>query len=115
MAIRMQIQKSEHGNVVVLSFDEDHLNEPENIREAIDVLLSEGRKFFLFDLENVTYISSSVLGYIITTYREIEKNGGALKLLHVQPCVANILHITRLDRVLEMYNDFDTALQSFHT
>jgi len=110
----MQINRMDYGSVTVLSFEEDeHLNEPETLQEAMKAAIAEGRSDFLIDLENVVYVSSSVLGFLITTFRQMQKTGGNLKLLHVQPCVSNVFRITRLDRILEIFNDLETALASY--
>jgi anti-anti-sigma regulatory factor len=50
---------------------------------------------------------------LITSFRELESKGGSLKLLNVQPSVSSVLEITRLNRILEMFNDEETALKSF--
>ncbi len=110
----MQVYRTDRGSVTVFSFDEDeHLNDPAPLQQAMQRVLDEGRTNILFDLQNVTYISSGVLGFFITTFRQMEKNDGNLKILNVQPCISNVFHITRMDRVMEMYNDMQTALKSF--
>jgi len=102
------------GSVCVVSFDEDEqLRDPEPLREYIRELLDQGQNQILIDMANVTYISSSVLGVLITTYRELQSSNGTIKLVNVQPSVSNLFSITRIDRIIEMFNDIDTALKSF--
>jgi len=76
-------------------------------------LAKDNRVNVIYDFGNIHYISSSILGFLITSFRELESKGGSLKLLNVQPSVSSVLEITRLNRILEMFNDEETALKSF--
>lgn len=100
-------------SVTIISFDVDDLREPEPLRQLIFKQLHEDRKDFLIDLESVVYVSSAVLGFFITLYKDLKEQGGRLKLVNAQPSVSNLFEITRLDRILEMYSDRTTALNSF--
>ncbi|MFB3784867.1 MAG: STAS domain-containing protein [bacterium] len=110
----MLIKVENHGSVTVVSFEvEDQFNDPEPLRQVITERMDAGFKDFLIDLENIVYMSSSSLGFIITLYQQLKKKGGRLKLMKAQPSVSNLIEITRLDRLLEMFDDQDTALRSF--
>lgn len=110
----MRLNRTDLDSVTIFSFeDEDQIRDPEFMRIAVETLRTENRYNILFDFANVHYISSSVLGFLITTFRELETIGGQLKLVNVQPSVANVFEITRLNRILEMYTDKETALKSF--
>lgn len=108
------INRIDENNITIITFPiEDQLRDPDPLREVIDQAIEEQRFNILVDLENVAYVSSSVLGLFITTVRELQKQGGALKLLNPQPAVCNVLRLTRLDRIFELYTDRETALDSF--
>lgn len=110
----MYIKRQDHDFVTILSFEsDDQIRDPEPLREIISDICREGRKNILIDLENITFISSSVLGFLITSYQHLKNKDGQLKLLNVQPCVYNVFELTRIDRIIEMFNDRQTALQSF--
>jgi anti-sigma B factor antagonist len=110
----MQIQREDRGPITIFSFsDDDQIRDPEILQEALDELLQENRINILYDFGNIHYISSSVLGFLITSYRELKAQGGQLKLANVQPSVMNVFEITRLNRILQIFNDVDTALKSF--
>lgn len=110
----MLIKVENHDSVTVVSFEvEEQFNDPEPLRKVITERMDAGCKDFLIDLENIVYMSSSSLGFIITLYQQLKKEGGRLKLMKAQPSVSNLIEITRLDRLLEMFDDQDTALRSF--
>jgi len=110
----MLIKVEDWNSVSVVSFEvEDQFNDPEPLRQVITERMDAGCKDFLLDLENIVYMSSSSLGFIITLYQQLKREGGRLKLMNAQPSVSNLIEITRLDRILEMYSDRETALRSF--
>ncbi|MBN2329031.1 MAG: STAS domain-containing protein [Candidatus Omnitrophica bacterium] len=89
------------------------MRDPEPLRSEIDKHLQQGKKKFLIDFEKIIYISSAVLGFLISIYQDLNKQGGEIKLVNVQPSVSNLFELTRLDRFLEMYNDKTIAVNSF--
>ncbi len=91
----------------------DELRDPEPLRNVVATQIKEEHKDFLIDLENVIYISSSVLGLFITFHKELKEQNGRVKLVNAQPSVSSLLEMTRLDKILELFNDTKTALKSF--
>lgn len=111
----MQIQRVDQGDVTILQFEEDEqLRDPEMLQAYLYDLMDEKRYRLLIDIENVRYISSSVLGLFITICKSAKENKGEVKIVNAQPSVSNVFRMTRLDRVFEMFNDRDSAIQSFN-
>jgi len=81
--------------------------------DMVQGFLAEEEIDFLLDLRSVTYISSTGVGSIIKSYRSVLKNKGHLKLLSPSQSVKNILAISRLDGVFEIFSDENEALASF--
>ena len=67
----------------------------------------------LIDLSQVTRIDSAGLGQLISCYSHAVKNRGMLKLLNPTAEVQRVLHLTRIDSVLEAYYDERQAFESF--
>ncbi|RJP30558.1 MAG: anti-sigma factor antagonist [Candidatus Omnitrophota bacterium] len=110
----MNINRIDLEHVTTLSFDEEEqLRDAEALRDYLNAIINEGRLHILLDLKNATYISSSVLGCFITTFRQLVQKGGKLKLASIRPNVANIFEMTRLDRIIEILSDRKTAYKSF--
>ena len=109
----MLIQWEHHQSITILSFESEDIRDSEPLRAMITKFLEEGRRDFLIDLENVVYLSSSVLGLLITLFKDLKLKGGRLELVNAQPSISNLFEITRLDKILEIYNDKVTALISF--
>ena len=85
----------------------------QKMREAIDELLAGGRKHFLLNLAGVAVIDSSGIGAIIKSFTSVKKEGGKLKLLNPSRLARQLLSITGLLSVLEVFDDEAPALSSF--
>lgn len=81
--------------------------------ESIQRFVEEGEVDFLIDLRSVTYISSTGVGSLIKCYRSVLKMKGHVKLLSPSQSVRNILAISKLDGVFEIFSDESEALASF--
>jgi anti-sigma B factor antagonist len=65
------------------------------------------------DLGEVTYIDSVGLSTLVATYTTTRRLGGDLKLLHLPKGVHQLLQITRLITVFEVYDDLESAQKAF--
>jgi anti-sigma B factor antagonist len=83
------------------------------LRKTIRNLLSEQRTSILLNLADVNYIDSSGIGELVSAYTSVKNHGGELKLLHLTKKVHDLLQITRLFTVFDVYSDERTALGSF--
>ena len=81
--------------------------------DALQVFVEQDEVEFLLDLRSVTYISSTGVGSLIKSYRAVLKKKGHVKLLSPSQSVRNILTISKLDGVFEIFSDEDEALASF--
>ena len=114
MELSLKIRKSE-GNVVVLDVaGKLCAGEPVLLlRNAIQQSLDEGARRFLIDLGNVTYIDSSGLGSLITTFTSVRSRQGDVKLLKLTKKIKDILQITKLLTVFEVFDDEAKAAGTF--
>jgi anti-sigma B factor antagonist len=83
------------------------------LRKTIRELLDDSRKNILLNLADVNYIDSSGIGELVTAFTTVKKNGGNLKLLHLTKKVHDLLQLTKLFTVFEVYSDETTAIGSF--
>ena len=86
---------------------------PDQLYEMVQHFVEEEEVNFLLDLRSVTYISSTGVGSLIKSYRSVLKKKGFVKLLSPSQSVRNILAISRLDGVFEIFPDEEEALESF--
>ena len=83
------------------------------IRELVDSSLEEGQMKILLDLAGVTAIDSSGIGEMVACYTSVTKRGGQLKLMHLSPKINDILQVTQLITVFDVFDDEREALGSF--
>ena len=83
------------------------------LTDVIGELAKKGQRKILLNLKAVKYIDSSGLGELVRNYTSLRRQGGELKLLSPPPTVLEALRITHLDRILDIKEDEQLAVQSF--
>ena len=83
------------------------------VRDRTRELLAEGAMRFLFNLQQVDYIDSTGLGMLVMCYTTVEKAGGELKLLNLNRRNVELLVLTKLFTVFELFNEEQDAVNSF--
>jgi anti-sigma B factor antagonist len=83
------------------------------LRTAIRRLLEEGKKKVLLNLARVGYIDSSGIGELVSSYTAIDREKGQLKLLNLTQKLQDLLTITKLLTVFDVYDNEQDALNSF--
>ncbi len=102
-------------DVVVLEFSQPTqlIRQAQELRQLAQGVLEQKDTKVLIDLSRVSRIDSAGLGMLINCYSHAIRNRGMLKLLKPSPPVRNLLHLTRIDSVIETFNDETQALRSF--
>jgi anti-sigma B factor antagonist len=82
------------------------------LRDAIRLLMEQGKKRIVLNLAGVDFIDSSGLGELVRTHATVRSHGGQLRLLNPSKHVHDLLKMTKLDRVLDIEPDEASALNS---
>lgn len=82
-------------------------------RDMIRDLATKGEKKLLLNLSEVSYIDSSGIGEMVSGFTTVTNHGGQLKLLGLSKRVKDLLQITKLYTVFEVFEDEATAVRSF--
>lgn len=77
-----------------------------------DILKNNGKKIIL-NLAEVNYIDSSGIGELVSTYSTVANNGGQFKLLNLTKKIQELLAITKLLTVFQVFDNEQKALASF--
>lgn len=77
-----------------------------------DILNANGKKIIL-NLADVNYIDSSGIGELVSTYTTVTNKGGQLKLLNLTKKIQELLMITKLLTVFQVFENEQAALASF--
>ena len=84
-----------------------------DLRERIRALGESGSNRIILNLEGVDYIDSTGLGGLVISFTTIKKAGGALKLLNLSRRNIELLVLTKLTTVFELFDDEQDAVNSF--
>ena len=111
----LNIRERQAGDVTILDMDgKITIGEGSvSVRSAIRRLLEEGKKKILLNLGGVGYVDSSGIGELVSSYTTTSSKGGQLKLLNLTQKIHDLLTITKLLTVFDVYEDEATALNSF--
>ncbi len=82
-------------------------------RDTVRDLASSGHKKILLNLAEVSYIDSSGIGEMVSGFTTVANQGGVVKLLNLTKRVKDLLQITKLYTVFEVFDDEAAAVRSF--
>jgi anti-sigma B factor antagonist len=83
------------------------------LHEALRRLAERGEKKVLLNLAGVSHIDSSGLGELVSGYTVIHKAGGELKLFHLSERIEELMEMTKLLTIFDVYDNEPEALRSF--
>lgn len=82
------------------------------LRDTVKQLLTETKKVIL-NLSQITYIDSGGLGTLVALYTTARNGGGSVKLANLTPRVGDLLQVTKLLTVFDVYDSEEKAIASF--
>lgn len=128
VAVRLEVrarmeQPSSHlkikraGNVSVVEFADRKILEEISIEEIGNELRglveAEPGPQLLLNFSNVDHLASAALGMLITLQKKVQEQNGSLKLSNINRQIFQVFKITRLNRVFDIHETADRALDSF--
>jgi anti-sigma B factor antagonist len=111
----LNISERQAGDITILDMDgKVTIGEGSvALRSAIRRLLGEGKNKILLNLGGVGYVDSSGIGELVSSFTAVNKEGGTLKLLNLTQKIQDLLAITKLLTVFDVYENEGDALASF--
>ncbi|HKW90090.1 MAG TPA: STAS domain-containing protein [Candidatus Acidoferrales bacterium] len=113
MALRMTDR--EVSGVTVLDLEgRIVLGEESNaFRERVKGLLANNHKKIVLNMSNVSYIDSAGLGTLVATFHSARSQGGTLKLCNLGAKFKEVLQVTKLMTVFDVFDSDTAAVASF--
>ncbi|HEU4402895.1 MAG TPA: STAS domain-containing protein [Candidatus Polarisedimenticolia bacterium] len=111
----MKANARHHGKVTVVDLSgKITIGEGDiRLRDAVNALLDEGRKSIVLNLSGVSYMDSAGIGELVACYKRAAEKGATLKLLNPSGKVQDLLILTRLQEIFDIFRDEREALTSF--
>ncbi len=97
---------SPHGKIVIG-------DEVSALREKVKELLDGGNRNLLINLADVSYIDSTGVGALVGCYTTIRNQGGQMKLSNLSQRIRDILLVTKLLTVFDIYDSETEGAKSF--
>ena len=83
------------------------------MRDSICAALDSGNNKILLNLAGVSYMDSTGLGEVIRNFKTVIDKGGKLKLLNLTSRIRDLMSMTKLLTVFEVFDSEQEALKSF--
>jgi anti-sigma B factor antagonist len=111
----LELEQREVEGIVILDLRGRLVVGPEStdLRRKFTQLIDEGKTNTILNLKHVDYIDSTGLGTLVIGHSINEKAGGAMKLLHISKRGAQLMVLTKLSTVFEIFDDEQAAINSF--
>jgi anti-sigma B factor antagonist len=90
-------------------------DEATQLRDLVKRLTSEGERFFVLNVAGISYMDSSGLGLLLSIYATIRGQGGDVKLVNVGDRVKDLLKMTKLSEVFQIFESENRALAASGT
>ena len=110
----MNISCEEYDQIAVVNIDGELSQDTvEAFNNAVQESLGDDRSCFVVNFEKVSIIDSQGLEALLWLKDQCQERQGSVKLAALDETSDTILHMTRIDRAFEIYNDLIEAVKSF--
>jgi anti-sigma B factor antagonist len=83
------------------------------LRDTVRDVVAKGSKNILLNLGDISYIDSSGIGEMVSAFTSVKNAGGELKLLNLTKKVQDLLQITKLYTVFDIWDNEASAVSAF--
>src|SRR5271157_4045009 len=83
------------------------------LREKVKSMMAAGKKKIVLNMDNITFIDSAGLGTLVAAHHSVKTQGASLRLCHLGSKFQEVLQITKLMTIFEVYNTEAEAVASF--
>jgi anti-sigma B factor antagonist len=111
------LQVSTHNGVIVARFMDERLTDDlalAEVGEELHSLVAEEKcPKLLLSFAGVTYLSSAMLGKLISINRQLREKGGKLKLCELCPIIQEVFTLTKLNQIIDIRTTESEGLKAF--
>ena len=111
----LEIQQRDREGVLILDLNGRLTVGPEVsiFRDRMQKLIDTGSRQIVLNLQQVDYIDSTGLGALVMCYTSLQRAGGSVKLLNLSRRGIQLLVMTKLTTIFEVFDDEQSAINSF--
>jgi anti-sigma B factor antagonist len=111
----LDIREREREGVIILDLSGRLTvgDEVSKFRERMHQLIDAGRRNIVLNMEKVDYVDSTGLGAMVMCFTTLQRAGGKVRLLNLTRRSIELLVMTKLTTIFEVFNDEQNAVNSF--
>jgi anti-sigma B factor antagonist len=113
VALKMTDREVDGASVIALDGRIVLGEESQALRLKLKNLLAEGKKKIVLNMDNIKYIDSAGLGILVAAHVSAKTQDALLKLSNLGSKFQEVLQITKLLTVFDVYNTEAAAIASF--
>jgi len=107
----LHLKVDHRGDAIVAKLSGSaHMEDTSELQDKLVALVDEHPKQLIIDLTDLNFISSVGLGGIIAAHLRSRHNKGVVKLVSPQSTIMDLLEVTRLTKLFDIYDSVDSAL-----
>jgi anti-sigma B factor antagonist len=112
----LEIHQREREGIAILALKGRITVGPEAsaLREKVTALIAAGERNVVLEMGGVDYIDSTGLGALVICATSLRKNGGNVKLVALNRRNIELLVMTKLATVFEIFPDEQDAVNSYY-
>ena len=100
----------------IITFMKEKILEEKEIQSLQDTIMpvieQSEQVHFILDFSNFQFLSSAVLGLLLRVSKKIYEKNSTLRMCNINPKIYEIFKITRLNKIFDIYDDLDSAMES---
>lgn len=111
----MEIQQREQNGIQILELSGKIIGGPDasKVNDKLHEFVDHGLTKIVADLSQVNWMNSSGLGILINALTTMKNSGGELKVAAATEKIKNLLTITKLTKVIKLYDTVEDAINDF--
>lgn len=115
MGQNMEINSVENNGIITLEIKGNLIGSSNNLlnNELLKLAGLDNIKLII-NLKNVAQLDSYALGILASSGSEIQNKGGDLKFVELQPFVATLFNMMRMNDIFSIYETYEEAVGSFN-
>jgi anti-sigma B factor antagonist len=106
------INRRDQGNYLICSFGERVMLDDSHavtVRDELRAAADAATKTLVIDLGNVDYMTSAIIGVLVSLFRQLQKRGIEMRVAAANEEVNNVLAISRLNSVFKCFDTVEAA------
>lgn len=100
--------------VITVNLSRATVNESAELKNLLTEQIVRGNKKIVADLSQCSSLDSTFIGVLVVSHKELVTKGGELKLVEPLDPAKELLQLTGVAKIFNLYTTIEEAVKSFH-